>query len=753
LRHPRLTLAGIAGLCALAAAALFGASGIRIALDPSSEPLIRADDPGRALYRQAVLDFGDDEIYVIAMETRDVFRSDHLEALRRLTRELAALPGVRRVESLVSVNTVRNDPATGLLEVGPLVREIPREPDELARLRARALADPLLVRSLISPDGRTAAMNLRFEPRTHQEQIAAGTDGAIRQLVAAEATAERRFYVAGRPYMKATAHAMMVSDLLRLMPLALLVMAAVLALVSGTLIGVLIPIGTVAVATLWTFGLMAACGLSLNLLTVVLGPVLIAVGGVYGVHVLAHYEAAAASADTRAEAARLLADSTRRPVWIAGSSTVAGFGSLLLTDAPAARELGLFAAIGVASVTLLSRCAIPAAVALLPLRPRTESGRAARIGQRLDGQLRRLSDLACQRRKAVIGVWLLLSGLAALLLPRIEVDTDYLSFFAPSSRLRQDFAAINERLSGAIPIYVVLSSSAPGGFNRPEDLEVVEALERRFGSLSGVTHATSVAALVRAANQAIHEDDPHYARLPAAENGIAELLLVIPKAMRRPLVNVDQSRTNVPVRSGKQGSAAVRELVAEIEAAIGELVPAGLEAHITGDTVLLNRSADRLARSQLTTVGTTTLVVFAIVATLFRSLPLALVALLPNLLPVLLFYGLLGAGIAPLSLPTSLIGSIVLGIAVDDTAHFLTRYRRSRDAGASPEEAVRECGRRVGRPIVITSVMLFLGFLVVTLSGFTTLQEFGWLVGLTLAICLATDLLLLPAVLVSARIR
>jgi len=149
----------------------------------------------------------------------------------------------------------------------------------------------------------------------------------------------------------------------------------------------------------------------------------------------------------------------------------------------------------------------------------------------------------------------------------------------------------------------------------------------------------------------------------------------------------------------------------------------------------------------------TALAVFSIVAGVFRSVPLALVALAPNVVPVLLFYGVLGAGVAPLSLPTSLIGSIVLGIAVDDTVHFLARYREGLRSGLSPEEAVVECGRRVGRPIAITSVMLFLGFLVVAFSGFATLREFGLLVGGSVALCLATDLVLLPALLVRAQIR
>ena len=119
---------------------------------------------------------------------------------------------------------------------------------------------------------------------------------------------------------------------------------------------------------------------------------------------------------------------------------------------------------------------------------------------------------------------------------------------------------------------------------------------------------------------------------------------------------------------------------------------------------------------------------------------------------VLLFFGALGLGVAPLSLPVSLIGSMALGIAIDDTVHYLVRYRRERQAGADPEEAAGRATRRVGRPIAITSVMLFFGFLLVTVSPFATIAQFGALAAFTMAVCLTTDLMLLPALLVRLRI-
>lgn len=744
-------LVATATVSALAAAGLVGLRPpvLRVALDPSSEPLVPRGDPAETAYRQSVLDFGDDELYVVALETLDVFTRENLLAIRRLSRAIVELPGVRRVESLLNAYSFRNDPATDTLIIRPLVERIPETRAGLEELRRRALADPLWAKTLISGDGRATALNVRFEAWTDLARIEAGLDASIRRAVEAESSAGRHFYVAGRHHVVDRAYRVMLRDLLTLMPLAVALMAALLFAVSGSVRGVVIPLGTVLTATLWTFGAVAWLDIALNVVTVVLGPILIAVGSVYGVHVLAHYEAAAERAPDRASAARRLIETTRQPVLISGVSTVIGFGALLATDVPAARELGAFAVVGVASVTLLSLTALPALVAFLPLRS-NGTGLAAWIGARLGRALAGVGDFATRRSGGVIAFWLVLGAASLALLPRIEVDTDYLSFFSADTPLRRDFAAVNRLLAGAVPIYIVLRGEGDGAFREPANLRTLERAQARADAVPGVTASLSAADLVRVVNGALW--GPADERIPDSRGEIADLLLLVPRSVLRPLSTVDQSRVNLLVRTGELGSASVRTLVERLESALAEAGLGDLRASVSGRTVLVNRSADGLATSQLRTVGGAAAAIFVLVALSFRSLRLAAVALVPNLVPVLIFYGLLGAGVAPLSLPTSLIGSVALGIAIDDTMHFLVRYRRARRAGGDPAAAARECVREVGRPIAITSVMLVLGFAVVGLSGFETLSEFGMLIGLTMGVCLATDLVLLPAILVRARL-
>ncbi|HEY8154321.1 MAG TPA: MMPL family transporter [Myxococcota bacterium] len=758
--HPRrvLSLVALVSAAALLALVRLDPPGLRLVIDPSTEPMLPASDPAKEDYRAAVRDFGDDEVFVIAMETADVFTAENLGALRRLSDRIAKLPEVREVKSLVRVTSFRWVPADEWIEIRPLVEEIPSDPAALAALRARALGDPLFRRTLVSDDGRTAALNVSFRKMTDREFITADLDGRIQRLVAEERQPGRRFHVAGRPHVKSQVYHLMMRDLALLMPLAVAGIAAVLTFCLGSWRGVVLPMASVLIATLWTFGAIALLGRPLTILTVILAPNLIAIGSVYGVHVITRYEEEGLSvADSPAAALRCLEHITT-PVLISGLTTAIGFGALLVTDVPAVYELGAFSVLGVASVTLLSISAVPAALALLPLparaaRPGFVRRASARIQAGFGAVLRVFNHSSARYSRSVIAVWALLSLLAACLVPRMRVDTDYLSFFDERSQVRRDFEAVNRLLSGAVPIYVVIGGDGSGAMREPEALRAVERLEREVEKLPGVTHATSIVEVVRALNRAVEAGDPAQERIPETRAGVAELLQLVPKGDAQRLLTTDHARANLIVRTGTVGSEAVRALAASLErSAAAAQLPAPLTSIVTGNAILLSRSADGIASGQMQAVCLAAGSIFLLILAGLRSLPLAVIAMIPNVVPVLLFFGLLGAGIAPLSLPTSLIGSVALGIAIDDTVHYIVRYRAERMAGRDPDQASRQASQSVGTAIVTTCAMLVAGYSIIALSGFATLREFGLLSAGTMLLCLVTDLILLPALLMRWRV-
>jgi predicted RND superfamily exporter protein len=755
LDRPRATLAALAAVTLLACVPLFRWSpfGLTLEIDPSTEPLLPRGDPARAAYEEAVREFGDDEVFVVAMEADDVFRRERLEKLRRITDAIARLPEVRSVQSLTDVIAFRWEPEGEWIDVGRFLDEIPESPAELARLRERALADPLYRRTIVSDDGRTAAVNVGFREMTDKQFLDSRLEERILAILAGEAEPGVRFHVAGRPHLKHAVYHGMLRDLRVLVPAALAVLALVLWISFGTRRSVVLPLGVVAVAIVWTYGAIAFLGTPLSILTTMLGPMLIAVGSVYGVHVLGRYEEEAETASDPRAAALATLEHERLPMLVSGFTTLVGFGANLITDVPAVFELGAFSLLGVAAMTLLSLVGVPALLALMPLRPAgSGTALAGHIGAAFDRRLLALSAFVAAHASRLVVGFAALAVASALLIPRIVVDTDYLSFFAEDAPVRRDFDAVNRLLSGAIPVFVSLDGGAPGAFREPEAMRALERLQHVADGAPHVSRTLSLVDTVRVMNRALEQDDPAAERIPDTRAAIAELLFLAPKAHLERFTNVDHSRANLWVRTGAVGSEAVREVERELEAAVAVAhFPESVRSAVTGNALLLARSADGIAESQPQTVGLAALVIFALVWGSLRSLKLGVVAMIPNLVPVLLYYGMLGLGVAPLSLPTSLIGSVALGITIDDTVHTLARYRDERRLGLAPEAALQETVRHVGRAVLITGLMLALGFSVMGLSGFVKLQEFGWLSAATLSLCLATDLLLTGALLVRLR--
>jgi predicted RND superfamily exporter protein len=751
---PVLALAAMITLGSAVALVRFDPIGLTIDVDPASEPLINPFDPGIPIYRQAVRDFGNDDVYVIAMETRDTFARENLASLHRLTHQLRALHGVATVQSLARVLSVRHDPVRDMVILQNFMDRVPDDADAIAALRRRALADPLYRKTLISGDGSAAAINLSFRPMTDADFIELRLDENIGALLEQESREGRRFYVAGRPHVRAQAYHIMVRDLVRLIPVGVVAAALTMWFMTGSLFGVLIPLASCLMSTLWVFGAMATLGMNVNLITLVLGSMMICIGSVYGVHVYARFEIFVAEERDGKAAALACLRYARTPVVMAGLTTCIGFAALLLADIPATNELGWFSILGVSSVTLLSLTFVPSAMSLVPTRlslPRPSKGtRLSRwFSKRIARLLGALERLAVERNGPVLVGWAVASTAAALAIQFIVIDTDVITFFKQSSRVRTDFAQVNRLITGAVPIYVVVSGPGEGSFREPENLRMIQDLQTSLEALPGVSQVLSSVDFVRLANRAIQGGDAIHDRIPETRAAVAEATFLLPKSQLRRFSTSNHSRVNLIVRTGRAGSAAIRALEADIKATLRDAkLPVEFDSYVTGNATLLNRSADGIARNQATQVGFAALAIFVLICLVFRSLRVGLIAMAPNIAPVLIFFGVLGSGIAPLSLPTSLIGSIALGIAIDDTMHFLVAYQAQKALGLRPPQAAQHCIRSVGRPIVLTSIMLVVGFLMILISGFATLQEFGYLTAFTMTLCLASDLILLPALLI-----
>ena len=438
------------------------------------------------------------------------------------------------------------------------------------------------------------------------------------------------------------------------------------------------------------------------------------------------------------------------PVVITGLTTALGFVSLLASGLPSIREFGAFAALGVLVTVVVCLTFTPAALQLLGRRTRPLPEAMLETGEVQRGTLgwtaaaaEWLARFTVQRRGQIGWIGAAVLAVATVGALRIEVGQQHIENFAPESRTRRDYEAVNRAIGGANALLVAIESEG-ASLTRPPHLRAIAELEEWLVAQPEIGGATSIAGFLAYQNQLLHGDDPEWRRLPD-DAGLAEQLLLAGAGDRLDaLIDPRRARTLVRARSFESDPAASAALIERVRARLAAL-PAPLVGRVTGEVVVLNETLDDVARGQLRSLGLAVLTIWGVLAAMFTSLRIGLVALFPNLLPVAIFFGALGFSGTPLSSSTSLIACIALGIAVDDTIHYFARFNRDAKRSADEVSAVATALGAVFRPVSFTTLGICLGFLALSRSELASQVQFGWLAAFTLASAWLVDVTLTPA--------
>ncbi|MBI4515819.1 MAG: MMPL family transporter [Deltaproteobacteria bacterium] len=741
LRAPRLTLAVM-----LALTAFFGFFARAIRVDSSMDDLLPANDPDKHYHDSVKADFGDDEIAVIGVFADDVFAPTTLAKIDTLSQRLAQIEAVREVVSLTTVKGITMSDSG--LSAGRLMSQLPRTPAQAAELRAAVLANPLYLKNIVSPDGRAAGITVVFESMTDELFLARGIEPQMRAL-RAELPGPEQFALTGIPTIKANGARLMESDTRTFTALSLLLVVVVLSLAFRTPRGVLIPLSTVIIGVVWTSGLMVLLGTSINMGTLVLNPLLMVIGIASGIHLISEYYAEAQPGRTAQVVVAQTMARVRLPVAIAAATTLIGFGTLVFTPIRGVREFGAYSVFGITVIVLAAFTVVPALLVLLPL-PRAIPAHREDDGNRLASLLRRIGAFSVRHSRAVLLANAIVIGISLWGIGRIRVETDYLGFFHPQSRIRTDNALIAGRLAGTQPISVVIDGHAPQAVTRLDVLAAMHELQQFIERQPGVDKTMSVLDYLALVRRALQADA--LTALPDSQSEVDQILMLAEADDLRPVLSSDASRANIIVRTKLSGSADVREFVAGVRAFAAEHFPGRITVRPTGTAVLLNQSADALAWGQVTGLWQELVVLFALLALMFLSLRVGLLALIPNIVPTVVLFGLMGWSGISLNISTSMIAAIAIGVAIDDTIHLLSAFNEALRRTGSQEQAIIAAMGSAGQAAFFIALALSAGFFIVCLSNFQPVMHFGLLAGATMIIALAVELFLTPALLTTTKI-
>ena len=665
----------------------------------------------------------------VLLEGEEPYDRSVLSEVVRLTALFEQVEGVWRVDSLASVPLVRAAPSGDLLLEPGLDASVLASKAGVGDLRRWVEADRIAPRTLVSEDGTAFAINLVLEQGAEQyyERVLA--------VVEAEA-AEARHWFSGVPVFRVQADARTRMELATFVPLTIVLVGALLFLIFRSVRAVVVPLAVTSVGCWLTAGLMGWSGVPITIATVLLPSILLALGCAYSMHLI---RAAAGAGPANLESSLL---GVALPVALSGLTTSVGFVAISAVRIDAIRDVGTFGAAGVLFVLMATLTAVPALLSYFPVAKRN-----TRVGSWLEKRAPHLIVRMAERNGGVLVLaWAVPFLLVILGLLKLEVETDVIRWFPRSDPIRVSYEEIKGRLSGISPMSLVVEVGEGERVTSSTNLHAVARLVREMEALSDVGRAISIADPLRQLHGGF-VDDPSMP-LPEGDALVEQYLLLLEsKAYTQDLVTADRRAANVMMRIDNNGSAALLNVGEKAGALWEEFGPSGAHLRITGIMHEFARAQDEIARGQLRGLAIAIAAITVILLAIFRRPLLAVLVTVPNALPLGMAYGAMGLLGVPLDAGTVILGSLALGVAVDDTIHVTEGYERGRSEGLPGDKALLGSFQRVLPPVVFTTAAVTVGFAVLAVSGFSLTRNLGVLTASVMVLCLGANTLLLPVLL------
>mgnify|MGYP003700170875 CR=1 FL=1 len=751
LNHPFLVLLASSVLLAGAVAGL-----PRTQLVSDFEIFFEADNPDLIAYHEQQDAFTTDNniMFVLTPADGDVFTPDTMAVVEELTEAAWTLPDSVRVDSLSNYQHTSADGDDLLVE--PLVENAGQMGEaELDRAREIAINEVTLYKRLIR-DGDVTGVNVTFfldteNKNTEIPKIVAATRAMAEDFRARYPTMDIR--LVGKLINNTAFRESSLHDLTHLVPIAFLLAMACIGgyMWLGSRRAVTVVTGTFSVLVVIAFSILTAHGIAAWLGFPVTPPVanaptmILTLAIADSIHILVGYFQAQRQGQDKKAAMASSLDLNFQPVFLTSATTIVGFLSLNFSDSPPFQDLGNIVAIGVALAWLYSVILLPALMMLLP------SGVAPRVqdGSYGDPRLRKLAEVVISRYRPILVTGLSLVVLAALFIPRNELNDVWSEYFDESTVQRQSSDYAREHLTSPNSISFTLSAGEQGSVTDPQYLATVDAFAEWLRGHEFVYHVFSFSDVMKRINKNMHGDDPDWYRLPQDRDLAAQYLLMYEFSLPFGLdvnnqLNMGKTASKLIVTARNSSTGDMLALQDDAQQWLRDNAPPAMFHTGASGDVMFAHIGQRNIRSMLFGTILALVGISFLIALMLRSVRYGLISLLPNLAPAAVAFGLWGAFNGQIGLSLSVVVGMTLGIVVDYTVHFLSKYLRAkRDNGLDTADAVRYAFNTVGVALVVTTVILCVNFGVLAMSTFKLNSDMGLMTALTIFIALLVDFFLL----------
>ena len=704
-----------------------------------------ADNPQLQAFEQMQNNFSKNEnaSIIIAPRSGDIFNPQSLKMLTELTEDAWQTPLSIRVDSITNFQYTRSEGDDLIVE--DLVSDAENlTPEQLDKIRNVALTEPTLVGRMVSKQSHVAVINIIVNlPEGDQtaeviqitEFVKALTD-KYKQLYP-----QHDFYHTGVVLMNDAFTSSAKHDAATLVPLMFVTIILIMWLSLRTFVGTITTVLVITASIVTTMGLSGWMNMYVSTATVNVPTMVMTLAVADCIHVVASMLFAMREGKSKADALLYSLNVNFKPILITSITTGVGFLTLNFAAVPILADLGNLTAIGVVFACVFSLTLLPALIMLLPMKPLPQQ-------QHVSGRIEKFGEWVISHHRKLLPVTLLVTLIAVTFAFNNHLNDVATAYFEKSSDFRQSTDFQQDNLSGMSNIDFAIYTEQESGINAPEVLVIIDEFSQWLRTQPEVDHVVAISETFKRLNKNMHSDEQVYYRLPQDRELAAQYLLLYEMSLPYGLdlnnqLDMDKSATRIMVTTQNLGSKEMTGLENRAlmwfsqyapQLTITAASPALMFAHISEANM-----ASMIKGTIVALVLISALLVFAL-----KSLRMGVISLLPNLLPAAIGFGIWGAYSGEINLGLSIVLSMTLGIIVDDTVHFLSKYQHARTTGKTSEQAVRFAFASVGRALWITTIVLSLGFSVLMLSPFALNAHMGMLTSIIILVALAVDFLFLP---------
>ena len=757
-------------------------------IDTSNEGFLHEDDPILATYNAFRDQFGRDDMTAIAIRSDHIFTVAFLQKLQQLHEELET--GVPHLQDITSLINARNTHGEGdVLRVDDLLADFPETEEDLVRLKDLVMNSPLYRNQLIAENGIMTSIIIESavyadsgdddlltgfdedlaesgsaeEPEYLSDEEATKMVQTIKEIARRYNSDDFQVYVAGTPVVTQTVKMFMMKDMRRFMLLALLTIGICLLIMFRRVGGVILPLLVVGLTVIATLALMAATGAKFKTPTMILPSFLLAVGVGDSVHILALVFLNLRHGMTKNEAIVGAFSHAGLAIVMTTLTTAGGLVSFSMAKVAPIADLGIFSSAGVVIALLCTLIFLPAALSIWPLKaPSLKSASDNPPGSRMDDLLGWVADFSVKRFKLVLVISLIIVAVGLVGLTRVYFSHNVLTWLPEDSDVRQATEVIDDKLRGSVVLEIILDTGRENGLY---DREVLLAIERITKQVIGdyehsalfVGKVNSLTTIIKEIHQALHENRKDFYRIPENARLIPQELLLFENSGSDDLEDVIDSQfrqvrvsLKVPWRDALLYVPFIEDVEQRFRDEFADKKLSGGEAMtvtVTGIMSIFGRIVHATIYSAAQSYGIALVIVTVLMMLLIGEVRLGLVSMIPNLGPIMIVLGAIGWCAIPLNMFTMLVGSIAIGLSVDDTIHFISNFKKYYEETGDVRTAVHKALTTVGRALLTTSVVLSIGFFIFMFASMNNIFEFGLFTGITIVLALLSNFFMAPALL------